>query len=574
MALPFEQRALINPETTGRLGKMSHKSDSNLPLVVQLGFTGSRYFVPADRRGKVDEVAFNKEVMEYLFERLSELPTVLGLSERSFICGVCQLAIGGDTFFVQACQRLGIPVRIFLPEPPDVFFEMEDDVPDFAPAQKEQGKAILESPDVIQLRVIGEALIRDARFQQVNHEMARVSDLIVCLVRKDAKWNPGGSLAMLERARVRQRTVLKITVGEEHGHPTFTPEWIDKEHFVAPHPPELLAHAEPSTAPPLPIKPSIDAFVTRLREESRVWADRFRNRFTFFATTIIGTHVVATLLALFALGLPHEFVGLPWLLGVELSLLLVGFGVHWWMHHSHVIQNWSNQRLIEQIASSVDAVGENHVPLDHFFNLPLPDDFRSLMRTLNVLHLSSTRRVTSAWEARRDTYVKERVDDQAAYYQRTSGRAEKQLKFFHYAFMFFSFIAILATGTKLGLWVLERPGATAHNSASTGDEHSEHAEETPHHDAHSSDLTTKTLGSIAVFLPVLAVAAMSIAAAHDLEGRIHTYNDIESFLERQRKALLAASCEGDFVRLLTETESRLLGETANWFSRRSFTGVA
>lgn len=563
---------------------MSHNANSGLPLVVQLGFSGSRSFVPAEAQALIDETAFNNEVAQYLTDRLHELPKVLDLPQQSFLCGVCQLAIGGDTFFVQACQKQGIPVRIFLPQPPDVFFDTGGEVADFTAIQKEQGKALLASPDVIQLRVIGNASTRDARFEEVNHEIARVSDVLVCLIRKNAGAKLGGALAVLERASVRQRPVLKIIVGEKGGRPTFETEWIDKDQFVVPHAPAMLAHKEPSSGAPLPIKPPIGDFVARLREESRVWADRYRNRFTIFATTIIGTHVLATLLALLALVLPHSFAVLPWLLGLELALLLIGFRVHWWVHSSHVVQNWSTQRLIEQIASSVDAVGGNHVPLEHFFNLPLPEDFRSLMRTLNVLHLSSARHANSAWENRRDKYVKDRVEDQMQYYKRTSGRSAQLLRYCHYAFMIFSAIAIVATGTKLAMWAAERISgepdtmATASKEPSAGGGHGEGKKESVgdkmHSKAEHTDPVATVLGALAVFLPVLAVGAMSIAAAHDLEGRIHTYKDMEKFLKRQQKSLKAATSEGDFVRLLMETESRLLGETANWFSRRSFTGVA
>ena len=81
------------------------------------------------------------------------------------------------------------------------------------------------------------------------------------------------------------------------------------------------------------------------------------------------------------------------------------------------------------------------------------------------------------------------------------------------------------------------------------------------------------LGAFAIIMPLLAVAALSLAAAMDLEARAHIYKDMREFLEQQTAHLNAAS-ERSYPRLLLETESRLLGETANWFSRRSFAGVA
>ena len=72
---------------------------------------------------------------------------------------------------------------------------------------------------------------------------------------------------------------------------------------------------------------------------------------------------------------------------------------------------------------------------------------------------------------------------------------------------------------------------------------------------------------------MLAVAALSLAAAFDLEARKHTYNDMLVILRSQHKLLNEASTAREFGRLVLETESRLLGETVNWYSRRSFTGI-
>jgi len=85
---------------------------------------------------------------------------------------------------------------------------------------------------------------------------------------------------------------------------------------------------------------------------------------------------------------------------------------------------------------------------------------------------------------------------------------------------------------------------------------------------------TAVLGTLAIVMPVLAAAALSLAAAHDLEAQGHTYQEMFEFLERQKEYLRAATSERDYADLVLETESRLLGETANWFSRRFFTGVA
>lgn len=84
----------------------------------------------------------------------------------------------------------------------------------------------------------------------------------------------------------------------------------------------------------------------------------------------------------------------------------------------------------------------------------------------------------------------------------------------------------------------------------------------------------KVLGTLAVALPVLAVAALTWSAALDTEARLHTFTETLEFLEEQLVAIREARSGYEFNRLLLETETRLLGETASWFSRRSYIGVS
>jgi hypothetical protein len=148
----------------------------------------------------------------------------------------------------------------------------------------------------------------------------------------------------------------------------------------------------------------------------------------------------------------------------------------------------------------------------------------------------------------RDDYAQRRLEGkngQREYYGRMRERARKALTLAHRTFLTASVGAILATAFELALASLGgREGAGS-----------------------------ALLRSVAVALPVVAVVALSLAASHDLEGRLHTYGDMLSFVERQICLLRDARPRRESECLLLETESRLLGETANWFSRRSFTGV-
>jgi len=90
--------------------------------------------------------------------------------------------------------------------------------------------------------------------------------------------------------------------------------------------------------------------------------------------------------------------------------------------------------------------------------------------------------------------------------------------------------------------------------------------------AHTGEGLASVMGALAVVLPVIAVAALSLAVAFDLEARQHTSSELLEFLLPQKTLLENASSAREYSRLLLETESRLLGETVNWYARRSVVG--
>jgi hypothetical protein len=561
-----------------------------LPLVVQLGFAGSRSLYERRAHPGVDAGKFHGTVEAYLTERLRHLPELLGFDDEHFLCGISQLAVGADTVFTRTCQSLDIPQRIFLTEHRDEFlgaFDQEN-VPDFSEAERVEALELLASPHVIQERVVSDSADREIRFQDVNREIARVSDLLVCLVREGASAKPGGTQDLINRGRQRNVPVLEIRVGVDHGLPAFSEEWHGRTCFRRPDLPEVLAAARLPDGDTLPSNTAITSCCQALKDLGDAQANWQRKLFKWVASIIIGTHVLATILAAIVLAShvskhhttvnptvsvaddetpasavhverPHAQPNLweaviLWLLGIELLSLAVGFGVHYSLHHSHACHRWAMSRLVAEVARSVIAFGSVHVYLEYLFALPFPSALRPLLRTINVLHLRSARRDSADWESKRNTYVAMRLtaeDGQINYYRNAAVRARRWLHSFHWTFLVCSGGAILATSIKL----LVIAGFNLHVD-------------------HDDPAVTGTLGGLAIALPVLAVAALSLAAAMDLEARKHTYAEMLAFLEEQKDRLNQAATERDFVRLLLETESRQLGEIANWFSRRSFTGVA
>jgi hypothetical protein len=528
-----------------------------LPLVVQIGFAGPRDLLDPKEYPGIDPDRFEAELQRQLTEWLKRLRQELTLGPRFFLCGISQIAIGGDTVFTRACRDAGMIQRIFLPQPRDEYVNAIGSAgPDFTDQQKTTALELLHSPHVVQERVVSSARDRHDRFHDVNLEIVQVSDLLVCLSTGAHSSRRGGTGEVIELAARRRRPVLELRLEiDAGGVPTLKPQWHHREEFVPPTLPLAIASATlpPGTqANPLP---SADDYARGLKDLTSQSANWERQLFKLAAFVIIVAHVLATIFAVLALKMHGE--GIQRLLMVELVLLAAGFGVHQFLHHTHRVERWAVCRLAAEVARSVSAIGQFHVYLGHLFSLPFPNALRPLLRTISALHLRSTVAVDrDDWCTRRDAYVQKRLVDRALqaqipYNVDTRDRASAALTLAKRVFVSASLSAIAATALKLLV---------------SG--HYLHLENT------IAETATAVLGALAIILPVIAVAALSLASAFDLEARFHTSEEMVAFLEKQKTLLENASSAREFSRLLIEAESRLLGETANWYARRSFLGVA
>lgn len=300
-------------------------------------------------------------------------------------------------------------------------------------------------------------------------------------------------------------------------------------------PPSLPANAIPSGA----------CYLRKLKNFASARADDRSQFFKLGAFRVISAHVYATILA--AIAIAHlDSPLLPALLILELLLLIRGFWIHNSLHDSDAAKHWSMARLSAEIARSAVSLSRLHNHLDHLFVLPFDNQMRALLRTINVLHLRDARHGKNRpWKKTRDGYLRKRVKHQLRFYEDRARGAEIWLARARWAFFGCSLLAIVAAVAKLSLKI-----------------------------AHSTHFLEAACGPLAIMLPVLAVGALSLAAAFDLEARAHTFREMAEFLEEQVPLLTKADSEREFVKLALETESRLLGETANWFARGAFRGVA
>jgi hypothetical protein len=536
---------------------------SPLPIVVQLGFSGSRVLVDTKAYPRIDLAVFHEEIQHYLTTRLASLPQELGLGSRHFLCGISQVAIGADTLFTRACSALLIPQRIFLPQHRDEYLDAKSArTSDFSTEDKTTALALLELPHIIEVRSVSDSANRAERFQDCQLETAVASDLLICLVRADATGKVGGALELLEIARKRAIPLLVIRISVNGNKPSFDETWHHRERFELPSLPRELDELTLPTRPHAP--PDLQTYVGALKSFGTRLADTKRNFFKNIAGLIIGAHLLATICAVIAVILKDvSEVTITLILGIEVILLASGFIIHQYLHHSHACRIWAISRVIGEIARSVQAVGRHHLHLSYLFHLPFPRSLNPLLHTLNVLHLIfSNPSARDDWQRNRNEYLHKRLSDpqggQMEYNRVTKVRAARQLKRAQLTFLTCSIVALAATLLKIAIssagvaMLLPDIGISAGMIIGI----------------------SKAAGFLAIVSPVLAVGALSLAAAFDLEARLHISEEMLADLEDLDKWMADATSEREFTRLLLETEARLLGETATWYSRRSFTGVA
>ncbi|MCP5518828.1 MAG: hypothetical protein H7A45_16415 [Verrucomicrobiales bacterium] len=534
-------------------------NENPLPLVVQVGFAGSRDLFPPTLPDGFDPAVWEARIEARLIEELEGLREWLRLPEaRYFFCGISQIATGGDTIFSRACHAGNIPQRHFLPQAiEDYVRAVGSQGPDFTPEQADEARR-LNAEHSIHTRILGDAPARHSRFEEVNHEIVRVSDVVVCLFGPRDAGKRGGTADFRDMALRRGRPVLEIRISVHGADPDFevirhVPTNAEGE-AVEFSRPELPGWLEPMLLG-CPREeggaPTMQACRDTVGRVAGELAGTYRRRFERGAVVIILAHLVATLFAVVALKTEHLTLLLS-LLALEVVVLLGGFVTHVVVQVSRIASRWALVRCIREVEESLAAVGGFHLYPGYLFTLPFPESLRPLFRTFSVLHLKSTcAHRGEAWEEHRAHYVRERLTGsrrgQIEFFKRKAGEARSRVRLANGIFRALSLLALAATSIKLLSAGGLLPSCLPHGPG-----------------------VAATLGILAVVLPVAAVGALSLAASFDWEGRAHTFAEMREFLEGVRRPIEQATSEREFHFLATEIETRLLGETANWASRRSF----
>jgi hypothetical protein len=395
---------------------------------------------------------------------------------------------------------------------------------------------------VIQERVVSESSNRITRFEETNIEISRVCDVAICVVGNMAGQGAGGTHDFIQRVMHRKTIsiVIQFSMGPER-LPVFETSCNVFRPFSVPHTPPELAKLNVSLAGNQGVIDIPDHF-DRLTGEAEKLSKRSQGFFKTAASLIIGAHVAATACAVVVV-VWHPAIT-NFLLGLEVVLLLTGYGFHHWLQRSRAAGTWSMARLLAQTAYSLQALREVKAYPRYLFTLPMPESLRPLRRSLCVLHLQATRNVDPAeWPGHRDNYLRSRVEDQQRFYTKALGKWRRHQTYARRTFVAFTAVAVIAAILKFLLSFL---------------------------DVH---VDVSLAAMAAILAPVIAVAALSLSASLEHDFLVQAYSKALEFLQGRKELLEVASSEREFTALAMEVETYLLGETVAWYTRRAHTEV-
>ena len=233
-----------------------------------------------------------------------------------------------------------------------------------------------------------------------------------------------------------------------------------------------------------------------------------------------------------SLGLPPSVAALA-----SLAAVLTLIGALWWMRWRGMQRTWARARLVaEVVRSQMTAAIFPVLPARRVLE-SIPD-LGPIIETHDEAH-------EQPWPKWRETWIKNRVDDQLAYYRKAKQRAEESRKFFtKWATVFMDvMLALGAAGVILTL-----SNRAPQWMRMLGDQRIE-----------------AVLGVAGVLLPLGIVLLQSLRYLQELNRRTARFARQISMLEKARSELLAKATPEEALTIVSATEDQLLGEVVDWY---------
>ncbi len=486
-------------------------SSAQLPLFHVVGFTGHRQLT--------DPVGTTAAIRSALEDLRKEAPGEW-IAQSS-------VAAGSDQLFVRTALELGLGWEALLPLP------LTDFERDFSPQEWAEVRALLDRAE--HLEVVSEPGSREEAYLSGGFEIVNNCDLLLAVWDGQPARGKGGTADIVSYARAMRRPLLILNpVSKVARRENFDQLRLQDGNLrdLNALPPAPGTAEEPGT------RARVAAFQAKVDHAATNSAPHFRR---LIAMTV-WLHVGATAMATAALAFHWKWLGLPW---GKLLLLLGALGVALFVRHQRTQHHWTRCRLAAEITRSALAIWGLPRATRLFGDFDWPG-LEPLRRALDVMHRRAAREALPDFDTFKQDYLKNRIDDQLAYFAKQASRANPQLARLRLGFTSATVAAIVLTAAYAlhgALGLPELPPAMASLFFYFGP----------------------------ITLPVVAAAFISLISINDLHRRVARYREMQIRLETVRREIAHSQTWAGLERAIAKAERALVQEVLEWHSITSFT---
>ncbi len=421
-------------------------------------------------------------------------------------------ASGADTLFLEEAERCELPLFLVLP------FSVERFREDFEPNDWARVPAQLER--ALHVDVVGETESVTEAYMESGIRVVDQADVLIALWNGKPAGGEGGTADVVSYARRLGKPVITI----DPDSAATAEERIE----------QLRAASAPAA---VDTRESVAQCFEKLDRDATREGPRTRH----FVLQVILIHLGAAAVGLLPAVLGWHDLPLQIALGIEVVALVLALALTFPQRHAH--DAWIRTRFEAEMCRSFLAIWNLTRRIGQLPRFAYPWS-RRLYRNLRIAWYLDRKAALSLSDAR-DRYLKTRVQDQADYFRKNYSRATRRVLALKRSAQTATVGAILMGLVALGLSVFSRskpPGVY---------------------------LSAKLL---ALLLPLVNAAALSIMVANDLGRRATRYRQMADVLDSAAERLETTQTWPGLWRIVTETEEVLLQEVSEWQTVTQVTG--
>jgi hypothetical protein len=490
---------------------MSHRMSGahQLPLFHVVGFTGHR---------EVPDPADAARAIRGALEKLkSEHPARW--------TALSSIATGGDMLFAESALALGLPWHLMLPMPLERFRE------DFRDAEWPAVEALMRRASHVDITSDNTDDSREHDYLDCGLETVNECDVLVALWDGREARGVGGTAEIVAYARKLAKPLLLIHAVTL----AVTLENFDRFRTLDEEVSLLQSLVARGGAVNVKSQADVPDTLLRLQSAADEAAVAGSPKLRMLATMVIVFHSIAAFIGAFKLSFQLKWPVLAW---GEFGFVAAGIIAALIYRRSFKHLAWVRCRLVAEISRAAIATWGLPRPPAFLREIEIPG-VRRLVSSLRELHRQVARNRSESIEQFRDLYLRNRVEDQHAYYKRQKAKALPKLRRLRFAFFATAGLGIALTLTDAILLSLGKSiGGDFVNSFG--------------------------FDFMPVVLPAFAAACISVISLNDFQRRVARYEEMITLLGVVHTQLAAARTWTSLEREVNKCERLLLREVFEW----------